>query len=422
MAPNLSHPLSAILVIFSIQSFRGQARTLKPEHRQSFSSFLQGLEGVQKGQTVEGLIELKQYLKKLGTIQQMVIPRCGMPDIINTPSTKPNSTTSKHNKFHMVVHYAFGTQKWPPSKYSLTYRFGSGVQVVGSDTLRSVCSNAFQTWAKVSPFTFQEATAGASADIVIEFYSGDHGDQVPFDGPGNQLAHAFFPQDGRLHYDADENWSTDPAMDQTDLESVTVHEIGHLLGLYHSKDHPEAIIFVAFAKLSDVIYLRLNKSADAAFRMQNLFRFRELSEFDDKKRIEAVVDVFPIRTQGDVSHNLRQSGSVQQGHHHHFMVHASISKGLLKKHGSYLPTPCADELAILGAPMDPEDLTNKIMDGLDDDYKELVCTVQARDNSISFDELHEKFLSFEATSSSHATPLPIIANPTQKTSHAWRGT
>ncbi|KAJ6858973.1 hypothetical protein NC652_041798 [Populus alba x Populus x berolinensis] len=60
--------------------------------------------------------------------------------------------------------------------------------------------------------------------------------------------------------------------------------------------------------------------------MQNLFRFRELSEFDDKKRIEAVVDVFPIRTQGDVSHNLRQSGSVLQGHHHHFMVHASISK------------------------------------------------------------------------------------------------
>ncbi|KAJ6951081.1 hypothetical protein NC653_040442 [Populus alba x Populus x berolinensis] len=68
------------------------------------------------------------------------------------------------------------------------------------------------------------------------------------------------------------------------------------------------------------------QSADAAFRMQNLFRFRELSEFDDKKRIEAVVDVFPIRTQGDVSHNLRQSGSVLQGHHHHFMVHASISK------------------------------------------------------------------------------------------------
>jgi hypothetical protein len=81
----------------------------------------------------------------------------------------------------------------------------------------------------------------------------------------------------------------------------------------------------------------------------------------------------------------------------------------------------ADELAILGAPMDPEDLTEKILDGLDNDYKELVRAVQARDTSISFDELHEKLFSFEATSSSHATPLPITANPTQKTSHAWHG-
>jgi hypothetical protein len=78
----------------------------------------------------------------------------------------------------------------------------------------------------------------------------------------------------------------------------------------------------------------------------------------------------------------------------------------------------ADELAILGAPMDPEDLIEKILDGLDNDYKELVRAVQARDTSISFHELHEKLLSFEATSSSHATPLPITANPTQKTSHA----
>lgn len=50
----------------------------------------------------------------------------------------------------------------------------------------------------------------------------------------------------------------------------------------------------------------------------------------------------------------------------------------------------ANELAILGAPMNEEDLTKKILDGLGDDYKELVCDVQACDNPISFDELHEK--------------------------------
>jgi hypothetical protein len=57
----------------------------------------------------------------------------------------------------------------------------------------------------------------------------------------------------------------------------------------------------------------------------------------------------------------------------------------------------SDELAILGAPMDIEDLTEKILDGLDDEYKELVRAVQARDTAISFDELHEKLLSFEAS-------------------------
>jgi len=32
------------------------------------------------------------------------------------------------------------------------------------------------------------------------------------------------------------------------------------------------------------------------------------------------------------------------------------------------------------------------LNGLDDEYKELVCAVQARDTAISFDELHEKLL------------------------------
>ncbi|KAF9661531.1 hypothetical protein SADUNF_Sadunf19G0078500 [Salix dunnii] len=281
MAPKLSHLLLAILVIFSIQTFKGRARTLKPEHQQSFSSFLQKLEGVQRGQTAEGLLHLKKYLKKFGyypsdatltssdfddhlelalktyqkyfglnvtgnldssTTQQMMIPRCGVPDIINPPSTEPNSTKSKHKRFHMVAHYDFGSAKWPPSKYALTYTFGQGVQVFDLNTLRSVCADAFQKWAEVTSFTFTEATDGASADIVIAFYSGDHGDGTSFDGPGNILAHAFYPQNGRLHYDADENWSTDPTMNQNDLESVSVHEIGHLLGLDHSND-PEAIMY-----------------------------------------------------------------------------------------------------------------------------------------------------------------------------------
>ena len=56
-----------------------------------------------------------------------------------------------------------------------------------------------------------------------------------------------------------------------------------------------------------------------------------------------------------------------------------------------------DELAILGAAVDDEDLLEKILEGLGEDYKELVRVVQARDTPISFDELHEKLLNFEAS-------------------------
>ena len=48
-----------------------------------------------------------------------------------------------------------------------------------------------------------------------------------------------------------------------------------------------------------------------------------------------------------------------------------------------------DELAILGTPMEEEDLIEKILDGLGDEYKELIRSVQTHDTSISFDELHE---------------------------------
>ena len=57
----------------------------------------------------------------------------------------------------------------------------------------------------------------------------------------------------------------------------------------------------------------------------------------------------------------------------------------------------ADELALLRAPLDVEDLTDKILDGLGEEYKELTCVVQARDMPITFEELHEKLLNFETS-------------------------
>lgn len=54
-----------------------------------------------------------------------------------------------------------------------------------------------------------------------------------------------------------------------------------------------------------------------------------------------------------------------------------------------------DELTTLGKPMDHKDLIEKILHGLDGDYKPIIDFINGCDTPISFDELHKKLISKE---------------------------
>ncbi|KAL1828346.1 hypothetical protein ACET3Z_006758 [Daucus carota] len=198
-------------------------------------------------ETLEAAIktyQLNYHLKPTGildakTVSSMMVPRCGVSDIINGHSRmRAARKRAPHHHLHTVSHYKFfsGSPKWPAFKTNLSYKFENNTPADAA----SAISRAFDKWASATHFTFTRiendtlASSNSTSDITIGFHSRDHGDGFPFDGPYGILGHASPPTRGSLHLDADEPWSIGPMAGHIDLETVALHEIGHLLGLEHS--------------------------------------------------------------------------------------------------------------------------------------------------------------------------------------------
>lgn len=116
--------------------------------------------------------------------------------------------------------------RWPKGGLSFSIRNYSSD--LPHETVRGAVIGALHRWSGVVPLSFREQEG---ADVNISFERGDHGDGSAFDGPGRVLAHAFYPTNGRLHFDDDERWTDGPS--GVDLASVALHELGHTIGLDH---------------------------------------------------------------------------------------------------------------------------------------------------------------------------------------------
>jgi len=142
---------------------------------------------------------------------------------------------------------------------ALGYFFQRLTQKLPEAQARGEIVRAMQEWSRVAALTFSPA-GGPYQERTLNFLfaTGDHGDGFPFDGQGNVLAHSFYPSPpnpepiaGDVHFDDAEEWVAGPDLTvrSVDLYSVSLHEMGHALGLGHS-DVPGSVMYPYYRRVT----------------------------------------------------------------------------------------------------------------------------------------------------------------------------
>ncbi len=163
-------------------------------------------------------------------------------------NTRASMTTSRCAMPDVSGGVAFTTTcAW--DRRDLRYAFGVGTESVAGTEEFAAVRAAFATWSAATELTFGEVPASEDPDLFIEWRTAADPDLSMV---GGTVAHADFPPGCSIvtdtlpkpiHFDDSEHaWSIGATVGAFDVETVALHEIGHILGLGHS-DVPGAVMW-----------------------------------------------------------------------------------------------------------------------------------------------------------------------------------
>ena len=148
------------------------------------------------------------------------------------------------------------------NKYNLYYYYKNYDCNLTATECQTAIQNAFNTWSQYSRFSFTQTYNPYQADIELSWEENNHSGCGPFTGTG--LAHASIGKMNRtppsyIHFRDTVTFTMTSS--NYNLESVALHEIGHVLGLMHD-DNYSAVMYDGYDYKTALTYYDLNALYD----------------------------------------------------------------------------------------------------------------------------------------------------------------